>query len=286
MSTNHVTAYVELIRPYNAVIALLSFSLGYFYPSPHKRWSDYCYALMLLLLLHSIATIHNDIHDYAIDRINDKQKSLTSHSVTISHAKIFMDILLGILIVLCFFSLSHFLFISLLGGGSVLYNKFFSRMPFLSIISIGLLYSAIPMLYGFSRNTSLRFLPVSFVFFVLGFFLIRMGISMLKDFKDARGDAQFHKKTFFLTFGYRQTVVTSLVLTICGYFVIFCHAWYYLHAHALLIFPLLFALHACMPRISLQKAKNLSLANTLFHRIALRENRFEGIFLLWLIYFR
>ena len=292
MLGDKVHAFVTLIRPYNATAALLACAIGFLFPSTTKNWTDFVFALVTLLLCHSFATVLNDIIDQDVDLVNAPEKPLQVKRIMLIEAKRYTFILAILAVGL---SLLHPLpqllctifFLLII----YLYNckPFqFSYKPILSVITLGFAYTCIPMLYGYMLNNNVFgiFYGKGLLFpgLVLAWLLVRISISMLKDYKDEIGDALFHKKTFYLAYGKRVTAVTSFILAIIGYTGILIVSFYMKTLSFVSLLPIFFCLLVFLPRVKLLATTEAKQANVLFHKIFFSENRFEAAYLLWLIF--
>lgn len=279
-------ALVELIRPYNATAALLALSIGFFFPSTTKNFIDFLLALIILALLNSIATTQNDIEDIKLDKVNAQGKPLQTNLISLPEAKKLKKILIMITFGL---SIIHpypnLLFFLIFMAISFMYNTrpfLLSYRPFSSIIALGLFYTLLPMLYGYEINN--QNINTIFLGLLISWFLVRLSISILKDYKDEIGDNMFHKKTFYLTYGKKITARLSFALAVVGYTGIFLISLPVKKNNLLILLPLIFAVIGFLPRLILLSTKKSKRANELFHRIFFSENRFEGVYLLWLIF--
>ena len=282
-----VTAYVELIRPYNVTAGLLIFLIGYYFQPHATDWVQLSFGAIMLILFHSAATVQNDSEDAPIDKANNLGRPLPE-IISLAQARKFMQILFAGAFVVSIFNLAlNRFFVPFLVALIWLYNAkpfYFSRKPILSILTLGAISTGAPLVYGFllAGNTISTFAIV----WMLSWFLIRISITLLKDYKDEKGDRLFHKRTFYLTYGKRVTAITSIRLAAIGYICLFAVSYFLKHTTWLLAIPFLFALISFLPRFSLIKIKDNKVANVIFHDILVKENRFELIYLLWIIFSR
>jgi 1,4-dihydroxy-2-naphthoate octaprenyltransferase len=105
-----------------------------------------------------------------------------------------------------------------------------SRRPIGSIAVLGICYAYIPLMFGMSLGS-----PIDAVLFLLlgvSFAVSRISLSMLKDYKDARGDALHHKKTFLLVYGRSVVRSVSVALACIGYVGILVVTGWLLHDYS------------------------------------------------------
>ena len=210
----------ELTRPGNALGPLLGLSIGRF-ASGYGGWHGYVISLVILLLIHSAATVQNDIEDIDIDKTNKRHTALTDGTVTIQQAQTYFWVMSYGALLLCLLSPARrvtLLFVAMFFIISWLYNKapfYLSRRPISSIICMGLSYGGLPMAFGYVSEGA----PVSgkMLTFAVAWFILRVSTSIMKDYKDANGDKLHGKQTFFLKYGRRTTASVSLLSGSLGY---------------------------------------------------------------------
>jgi 4-hydroxybenzoate polyprenyltransferase len=219
--------YAELSRPYNSIAAILSFTIGYYFYYPQvssgKVWIDFLLGTIVVVLLHSDYTMQNDLYDIEIDKFNKRTTPLING--TIKPVTLYRVIVYTVLAALFIASFSDnkiygLCFVMFYSAFAIIYNGppfLGSRRPS-SILLLGFIYSTIPLWYGVTiggNSITKAVLVVSLLHL-----LIRMSISILKDFKDTKGDRHYNKRTFFVTYGRNLTVNISVALALVGYLLI------------------------------------------------------------------
>lgn len=286
---NKINAYVELLRPQNAATALLAFLIGFFFSNHTIIWNELFAGLTILILLHAAATLQNDVEDIKIDTINAPMKPLQSKKISLYEAKRFLYLLLLIVLLLSIVIFPFYLFISVPFALLIiwLYNKkpfLLSHKPIASILLLTSSYALLPILFGLVLSK--QAISPLLIIWLLSWFLIRFSIIILKDYKDEKGDKRYGKKTFFLVFGKRYTDTLSITLSVIGYLSLLSSSFFLRDNFLFLIIAFIFAFFSFLPRIALPKTKESQKANLIFHKILFRENRFELLYLLWLIFSR
>jgi|GEM_PF-2097254 len=199
-------------RPMNAVLPLFLVAIGAVCAGvdPRSEWR-LPVALAVVVLIHSATTMWNDVEDVAIDKRNHVVTLLTRGFVT---KKIVVRVVIGQLLLaaigLMFFAPLAWLAATLLIILGWAYNVpplRFSRRPIASIVVLALSYGFLPLLLG----ASLGHVDGSIVLLGLFWSLSRGSLSILKDYKDAVGDAASNKRTFLLTFGHSQVRRISMI---------------------------------------------------------------------------
>lgn len=285
MLDKSIRSVIELIRPYNALPALFSFAIGYFWFSKTTEFSFWL-TLLTLFLTHSAATVQNDINDYPIDKINDPERIIHLKNLTVKTAK-----LVGYCLTLGAFLLSLLnkqLFVITLTGIflSWLYNYppfYFSRKPILSLIILGLVYTVLPMTLGFIIKNIWQ-LNIRLVFFIFFWFLLRFSTAILKDFKDIKGDSLHQKNTFLLIYGKTLVDGISIIGTSIAYVGIFSFIISRKPWQPIIAILIIFMIYSLYKRWQIVKSNDTFQAKKLFPLIFMVENRLQLFFLLYLFF--
>jgi len=272
----------RIARPYNAILPLILVALGGI--SEGASTAVILMTVSAFFLLHSAVTIWNDIEDIHIDR--DNYRDLSSFDKlgknALKRIVIFLiavglgcGLLLSVnvfVVFICFVSLSY------------AYNSpplQLSRRPIASIVILGACYALLPFWTGVLAAGQLSTYSV-----VLGVTLAisRMSLSILKDYKDAHGDAKHTKKTFLLVYGRTVTRRTSMLLACIGYAFTLATAWWF--QPSLSTFYLIIGVFLCAWLVSqrqvLRKFSTYKALNEQFHKCIHYELLFYG-YLAWLI---
>lgn len=290
-SISDVQAYVQLTRPQNATGGLLTYSIGYFLVAS-TLGLDYFTGLIILLVLHSLATVQNDIEDFEIDRANKRKGALQEQSLSLPSAKLFVQVLAFTALVVALLSPNRKLYIIVFTGLLLLawlYNLNpirVSKRPILSIVFMGLCYGALPLVFGYLVAGGNLANPY-FLILALLWFIVRFSTSIMKDYKDAKGDKMFNKNTFYLRYGRMVTGWTSITMSIIAYtgiiLVLAVHSSKGIASHTALALAVLLALRGIILRLKLVKTSSEKQLNIIFHKCVFGHNQFEVAVLLCLI---
>lgn len=216
-SSNGIRAYIELARPSNVLLPALAVVAGFLFTGAELN-ADLWIGLVAFFLLHSAVTIWNDIEDRAIDKLNNVDTILTRSAKAIPQArKVVVLLVVATLVCGVFLPPSAITWLVVFLVLAWAYNArplILSRRPISSIVVLGLCYAFVPILLGASLGLGVSSEVVWLaVFWALG----RASLSILKDYKDAVGDAKSNKRTFLLVYGNRRVRLVSLILGIVGY---------------------------------------------------------------------
>ena len=212
-----VAAFLKLARFENSLLPVIALVAG-FTAVKSDNYPKLILIILVLLLAHSIVTIWNDI----ADQVGDKHNNITrigdlKRSGTYSTLQWLVGCSVVCIIVALLFLpniTKGLACVSLLLGWA--YNVRpvqASYRPIPSIVLLSLAYGLIPFLMGASFG-SINW-PV--IFLATGWTVGRGSLSLLKDYKDAHGDAVADKRTFLLVYGGTLTARLSFGLALMSY---------------------------------------------------------------------
>jgi 4-hydroxybenzoate polyprenyltransferase len=212
-----LVAYFKLARVENAILPMFALVAG-FTITKAADYTRLALAALVLILVHSVLTIWNDIADEAGDTHNNiTRMSDLRNSGDYDVLRLFIGGSVCIIILaLIFLPNTSKLLVSmslLLGWAYNVPPIHGSHRPVLSIVLLGLAYGTIPFLLG----ASLGHIGLTTFYLAVGWTLGRSSLSLLKDYKDATGDAVAKKRTFLLVYGGTLTAKLSFSLALLGY---------------------------------------------------------------------
>ena len=209
--------FIRLSRLFDAMYPVLSVAIG-------AAATDQLYnpqllpLLIVVILLNSAAMVWNDIEDRTVDAANGRKELSKSskrelrHLIWLAAGAAGLSLVIAALVsplaaILCFIAL----FVTWEYNSRPLQA---SRRPISSIVLLSGVGAFLPYLLGVSLAGALSWqLLAAGLFWWVG----RISLSVLKDYKDAPGDAKHHKKTFLLRFGARRVARVSVATFIIGY---------------------------------------------------------------------
>jgi len=264
---------------------VLLFNIGFFLATD-KINANYFVGVAVIILAFAYATLQNDVEDIAIDRINAPNSIIASGKLSFEEVSNFNTVLLLGLLVLSLYNFPRHLIPVLFTIIIIwLYNKpplLLSRKPISSIIILALMYSTVPLYYGYYSSGAMVVNHYLFLL-ILAWFFVRISVSILKDYKDAHGDKIYNKRTFYLTFGGRMTALGSMICGLLGYlgiltaiFLITRSFWPFILLTPLMLWTLYL-------RLTLFSTKDVKILSRTFRRIFFGQNPLDLIFLLCLI---
>ena len=205
-ATKTIFAYLELSRPINGVIALISVLLGGFFAVGTFNHLDVLTVAISALLLLSAGNAFNDYCDYEIDRINKPQRPIPSGRVQRRGALIFAIVLLSIGAALGFLVNRYAALIALIVSGCLIaYALWLKRTPLVGNLVVGML-TGLTFISGGVAVMSIRGVLVPAIFA----FLFTTAREIVKDIEDTEGDIENRAKTIAVI-SKRVAVLMALV---------------------------------------------------------------------------
>ena len=205
-ATKTIFAYLELSRPINGVIALISVLLGGFFAVGTFNHLDVLTVAISALLLLSAGNAFNDYCDYEIDRINKPQRPIPSGRVQRRGALIFAIVLLSIGAALGFLVNRYAALIALIVSGCLIaYALWLKRTPLVGNLVVGML-TGLTFISGGVAVMSIRGVLVPAIFA----FLFTTAREIVKDIEDTEGDIENRAKTIAVI-STRVAVLMALV---------------------------------------------------------------------------
>lgn len=204
--TKTILAYLELSRPINGVIALISVLLGGFFAVGTLNHLDVLTVAISALLLLSAGNAFNDYCDYEIDRINKPQRPIPSGRVQRRGALIFAIVLLSIGVALGFLVNRYAALIALIVSSCLIaYAVWLKRTPLVGNLVVGML-TGLTFIAGGVAVMSIRGVLVPAIFA----FLFTTAREIVKDIEDTEGDIENRAKTIAVI-SKRVAVLMALV---------------------------------------------------------------------------
>ncbi len=212
----------RLLRYRVAVMLILFFLLSL---SLHQKLTSNPVLIVLVCLSIALsyvsATSVNDIADAKIDAINHAN-SIGRPLITGEGKK---EDLIKVFAIASIASIAIAAFVNpwalLIASCSILINVLYSLPPiqfsyrtFLAPIVLGIAYVGIPYSLGLAVSGSV--LHKNDLLWLFGLYVMFIGRIILKDFRDRKGDAKFHKPTFLLRFGKNATCAFSYLSVVLG----------------------------------------------------------------------
>lgn len=274
-----------LTRPFNAVQPLLLVVAGAVVSGTSLESHELYLSLVAVLLIHGATTAWNDIEDLVIDKRNHVSTVLTNGFVTVRSVRRLVEIQVATMLALAVFlpPLTTVMIILLFIFGWQ-YNArplCASRRPIASMVVLAVSYGLLPLFIGASLGRISR----EVVLLGIVWSVSRVSLSLLKDYKDAVGDAKSNKHTFLLVFGHSRVRLISLFGVMIGNTGVLLVAFGSVGKKGGL---LLVALLACLYIATIAWRGRLFLKhsyqelNEVFHQALYLQVLFDGVVVLWL----
>lgn len=277
---------VGLTRPTNAIQPLLFVVIGFVFQGGGLTDLRLYGALLGMLLVHGAVTMWNDVEDIEIDRRNNVSSPLTTGRLSIPTTwkwvagQFFVAALLCL--VLPWEAATLLMVCAALGWAYNASPLRLSRRPIASIVILAFSYGIFPLLVGAGLiGWTLEGLLLS-----LAWGVSRVSLSLLKDYKDAIGDAQSDKRTFLLVFGHRTVRLWSVALALLSNMAVIAIMANHVHDWALLSYGglvILLGAAVAVWRLRLFMFDTYGQLNDVFHQSLWLQLVFDGVCLVWLI---
>jgi geranylgeranylglycerol-phosphate geranylgeranyltransferase len=237
-----LNAYIQLARPVNALITLLSVFIAALISGALDPLEAVMLACLSAGLIGSAANTINDYYDIEIDRVNKPHRTLATGRISATSAKTaaLVEYTLGIILA-GLISLPMFMMACVFSALTYFYSAVLKRTVLWGNFAVSLTTAAAFIYGGLSVNRpGEAVIPAVFAFF------FHFGREIIKDMEDIRGDSQQYAKTFPIRFGLGPSValvwVNFIILAILLYLP-YSMGWYgitYLFIVLAGIYPVIF----------------------------------------------
>lgn len=209
--TEKLTAIIKIVRPINFLITFVTVIVAAVICLPNKtNGLNVFLAALAASLVMASGNVINDIYDIGIDKINKPLRPLPSGNITIREAY-----------ALYFIFIITSIFISALVNEKALaivlisilllffYSKYLKRIPIVGNITVAFLTGLVFIFGGIAvENPAAAFVPSVFAF------LINLIREIIKDMEDVEGDKKAGVITFPVKFGFHNSNILILIITI------------------------------------------------------------------------
>lgn len=215
-----MNAYLEIIRPGNAIMAAIAVILMMFVGHYYDLAIILC-ALIVFVSTGAGNTI-NDVFDYKIDKINKPNRPIPSGRISLKNARNYSYLLFGIGIILSIIDsyLVNSIWPSVIVIPAViimyLYAKNLKVMPLLGNITVAILTGFCFVIAGTVIACATESLNILFISIYLGLFAVFMTLAreIVKDMEDIEGDKLEGARTFPILYGKRIPSFISIILIV------------------------------------------------------------------------
>ena len=215
-----MNAYLEIIRPGNAVMAAIAVILMMFVGHYYELPIIIC-ALIVFLCTGAGNTI-NDVFDVKIDEINKPNRPIPSGRISLENARNYAFALFGIGIALSF--VDSYLVNSIWPSVIVvpaavimyLYARNLKAMPLIGNLTVATLTGFCFVIAGVVIACATNSLKILFISIYLGLFAMFMTLAreIVKDMEDIEGDKQEGARTFPILYGKKISSIISIILIV------------------------------------------------------------------------
>ena len=215
-----MNAYLEIIRPGNAVMAAIAVILMMFVGHYYELPIIIC-ALIVFICTGAGNTI-NDVFDVKIDEINKPNRPIPSGRISLENARNYAYALFGIGIALSL--IDSYLVNSIWPSVIVipaafimyLYARNLKAMPLIGNLTVATLTGFCFVIAGVVIACATNSLKILFISIYLGLFAMFMTLAreIVKDMEDIEGDKQEGARTFPILYGKKIPSIISIILIV------------------------------------------------------------------------
>ena len=215
-----MNAYLEIIRPGNAVMAAIAVILMMFVGHYYELPIIIC-ALIVFVCTGAGNTI-NDVFDVKIDEINKPNRPIPSGRISLENARNYAFALFGIGIALSFVD-SYFVnsiwpSVIVVPAAVImyLYARNLKAMPLIGNLTVATLTGFCFVIAGVVIACATNSLKILFISIYLGLFAMFMTLAreIVKDMEDIEGDKQEGARTFPILYGKKISSIISIILIV------------------------------------------------------------------------
>jgi len=245
-----VTAFIELGRPWNAVIVAVFAIIGCLLAGLQVFWI-FLIAAIVSFLIYVAGVSLNDVCDIEVDFINMPYRPLERFQLTVKEALYFIFFSYLIALLISFFvSIIYFLTALLM----IFVTYVYSAPPFSLnkrgvignfILAFGSVFTT--AYSGYVLATGSLNVPIQILFPLISLTLFFAFFTIIKDFKDAYGDSIRRKRTLVVKWGAKKTSLVNILgtliffpLTIFIFYSLFQNILFAILSFALLVLLLFF----------------------------------------------
>jgi geranylgeranylglycerol-phosphate geranylgeranyltransferase len=212
--TTFVNSYIEMMRPYNGVLAILGIIIGALVAHVYSIYV--IPAVIVAFLLNGAGNVINDYFDYKIDKINRPKRPIPSGRVTRKNVLNYFLLLTAIgLIISCFIS-PYFLGIAIINTiVAFAYSWKLKGTALIGNIAVSWL-AASTFLAGALISYAFHSIPPGVVILSSIAFLGSLSREIVKDVEDVRGDKTARIRTLPIVAGERAAKILAAIILIAA----------------------------------------------------------------------
>ncbi len=207
--------YVELMRPYNGILAILGIIIGAIVGmSLSAPLSGIIFAIIVAFLVNGAGNVINDYFDVEIDKINRPKRPIPSGKVKRQNALNYFILLTAISLVLSYFVSLHFLYMAIANSiVSFVYSWKLKKTPFIGNVAVSWLAASTFMAGALIAHTFYSLAPAVMILALIAF-LGTLSREIFKDMEDVEGDKKAGAKTLPIAIGGKKAGIVAVAITI------------------------------------------------------------------------
>ncbi len=208
--------YVELLRPYNGILAVLGVVIGAIVGSAFSASYTIIFAVIVSFLINGAGNTINDYFDYNIDRINRPKRPIPSGRIKRNTVLSYFVLLIAVSLVLAYYVSVYFFYIAVVNSiVSFVYSWKLKGAPLIGNIAVSWL-AASTFLAGALITSTFYSLLAAVVILAVIAFLGTLSREIFKDVEDVKGDKTAKIRTLPLVIGERNAAVAAAFVLVLG----------------------------------------------------------------------
>jgi len=208
--------YLELLRPYNGVLAIFGVIIGAIVGAPLLLSVSILIAIIVAFLINGAGNTINDYFDYEIDKINRPKRPIPSGRIKRSMVLNYFILLIIVSLIFSYFVSVHFFYLAIINSiVSFVYSWKLKGTPLIGNIAVSWL-AASTFLAGALIASDFYSLNMSVIILASLAFLATLSREIFKDVEDVKGDKTAGIKTLPLVMGEPKSSIFASIILIIG----------------------------------------------------------------------
>jgi len=217
-NTRNASAYVELLRLNNGILAVLGIIIGAivagaFLPSTTLQ---IVLAIIAAFLINGAGNVVNDYFDYRIDKVNRPNRPIPSGRIKRSSVAVYFAVLIAVSLMLAYFVSRDFLYLAVINSlVSFVYSWKLKGTPLVGNAAVSWLAGS-TFAGGALVLHSFAALPAAVLLLASIGFLGTLSREIFKDIEDVKGDKEEKARTLPIVIGNKGAMIVASIVLMLG----------------------------------------------------------------------
>lgn len=220
-----MNAYLELLRPYNGILAILGIILGYIVAASFTASAiQIVFAIIVAFLINGAGNVVNDYFDHKIDEVNRPRRPIPSGRASRKSAMVYFIVLIAVSLVMSYFVSREFLYLAAINSlVSFVYSWKLKGTPLVGNLAVSWLAGS--TFVGGALIVSPQ-IPLAVMILGATAFLATLSREIFKDAEDVEGDKKFGAKTLPIAIGQGKSVALASIVLLLGITALFVPVYF------------------------------------------------------------